>query len=141
MQRICLPSVMLAALSVVLPAQGLADIVVIGNAKSAISSLTEDKIKGIFLGELSSVDGHAVAPLDQVESAAAYAKFYESYLGMDAKQIKKYWTKMSFTGKATPPKQVASDGEVVQQVSQNVNLVSYVDSAAVTADVKILFKK
>ena len=49
-----------------------------------------------------------------------------------------YWSRMVFTAAARPPKEVASEQEVIDLVLQHPGRIGYVERSAVDARVKIL---
>ena len=55
------------------------------------------------------------------------SQFYTKVAGKDEAQVKAIWSKLVFTGKATPPKELASNGDVVKAVSADPNAIGYVD--------------
>jgi len=59
-------------------------------------------------------------------------------LKKSASQLKAYWSKLLFTGKGTPPKEIGSDAEMVSLVASNPNMIGFVDAAAVNDSVKVV---
>ena len=55
-------------------------------------------------------------------------------------QLKAYWSKLTFTGKGTPPKELASEEEMMKLVAGNPSLIGFVDASKVDASVKVAFK-
>ena len=93
-------------LSVSLPA--LADVAVIVSAKNPASSLTKEQASDLFLGKATSFPGGGSAsPVDLPESSPVREDFYSKVTGKSASQAKSYWSKMVFTGKGTPPKELS----------------------------------
>ena len=116
-----------------------AEIVVIANAANPEASVSVGEAKKIFLGKRTSFPGGAwAAPVDQVEASTTRDTFYKKAAGKDAAQMKAYWSKMIFSGKATPPEAVADDAAVKAWVAGNKDGIGYVDSGAVDATVKVL---
>jgi len=117
-----------------------ADVVVVVSAKSPVSTLTADQVSQLFLGKLANFPGGGVAiPIDQAESSAIRDEFYTKVTSKTAAQIKAYWSKLIFTGKGQPPKEVKSSADVKRLVSANPNVIGYIDRAAVDATVKIVW--
>lgn len=105
------------------------------------SALSETEISRIFLGKMKSFPGGGQAiPINQSEGAGARGAFEGSVLKKSASQIKAYWSKLVFTGKGTPPRQVGGDSDVLSLVKANPNIIGYIDEAAVTGDVKVIAK-
>lgn len=105
------------------------------------ANIDQASVARIFLGKMKSFpDAGQAVPLNQSESNAATAEFNSKVLKKSGSQLKAYWSKLVFTGKGTPPKAIATDAEVIQLVSSNPNMIGYVDSSTVTADVKVIAK-
>lgn len=107
-----------------------ADVIVVVN-KSNEASLDEEKIKNIFLGKAKYFpDGKAAIPLQMHPGSADYSSFASKVLGKDDNQLRAYWTRLLFTGRATPPKEVDSESQVIDLVAHNPNLIGYVSASS-----------
>lgn len=103
------------------------------------SSIENKQISRIFLGKMKSFPGGGqVLPINQSEGSAARSIFEKTVLKKSASQMKAYWSKLVFTGKGTPPKEVDNDAQVIDLVKSNPNLIGYIDESAVTPDVKVI---
>lgn len=103
------------------------------------TSLTQDELVRLYTGKLSAfADGSSAVPVNLADAAPLRADFDQKALGRSSSQIKAYWSKLVFTGKGTPPKEVASDNEVLALVATNPNLIGYVSTEAVSDQVKVL---
>jgi ABC-type phosphate transport system substrate-binding protein len=104
-------------------------------------ALTEADIVRIFLGKSKSFPSGAPAvPVNQAESTAATEEFNQKVVKKSGSQLKAYWSKLVFTGKGTPPKEVANDAEVINLVANNPNVIGYIDASKVGAGVKVVAK-
>jgi len=131
----------LAILSYGLSAMTFAEIAVIVNPTSGITSLTEDDIARIFLGKSKTFpNGSSVLPVNQDEGITARDKFIEAVCKKNSSQYKAYWSQLVFTGKGTPPKDSGNDAGVKTFVAGNPTSVGYVDASAVDASVKVVYK-
>jgi ABC-type phosphate transport system substrate-binding protein len=103
------------------------------------TSLTQEDLVRLYTGKLSAFpDGTSAVPVNLADSVALRADFDQKALGRSSSQVKAYWSKLVFTGKGTPPKEVVSDSEVLTLVASNPNLIGYVSAAAVSDKVKVL---
>ena len=103
------------------------------------TSLTQDDLVRLYTGKLSAFpNGASAIPVNLADSVPLRADFDQKALGRSSSQVKAYWSKLVFTGKGTPPKEVASDSEVLELVASNPNLIGYVSAGAVSAKVKVL---
>lgn len=117
-----------------------ADTVVVVSAKCPASALTKEQSSDIFMGKATTFPGGGSAtPLDQPESSPLRDEFYTKVTGKSAAQAKSYWSKLSFTGKGTPPKEGQNSADIKKQVADNPNLVGYIEKSAVDASVKVIF--
>jgi len=115
-----------------------AEVAVVVHPSNA-AALSPEAIAQIYLGRSKSFpDGKAALPLGQPEGSKTNEQFNEKVLNKSGSQIKAYWSKLVFTGKGTPPKEVSSDAEMLELVSQNPNVIGYIDKAAVTDKVKVV---
>lgn len=114
---------------------------VIVSASNGNASIDKNTISKIFLGKSKSFpDGSQALPIDQNDGAAAREAFNSNVLGKSASQLKSYWSRLIFTGKGTPPKQSGNDSDVKALVSNNPNMIGYIDSSAVDSSVKVVHK-
>jgi ABC-type phosphate transport system substrate-binding protein len=117
-----------------------AGVVVVVGAKSAVASLDKTQVADIFLGKSATFPGGAQAvPVDQAEGSSQREEFHSKVTGKTGAQLSAYWSKLVFSGKASPPKEVPGAADVKGLVAANPNMIGYVDSAAVDASVKVVF--
>ena len=120
-------------------APAVADVIMVVSAKSAMTTLTRDEAGDIFLGKTSRFrSGEQAVPIDQVEGSSARGEFYATMAGKSAAQLKAYWSKMIFTGRGQPPKEVAGSDEVKKFVASHAAAIGYIDRSALDGTVKAL---
>ena len=134
----------LLAISLLAPACALAsaaELVVIVSAKSHVVSLRADQVADIFLGQIGSFpDGAEVVALDQRLGSMQRDEFYSKVAAKTPPLVKAYWTKMIFTGRGQPPKEVAGSAAIRKLVADNPTMIGYIDRSALDASVKaVLF--
>ncbi|MET0357173.1 MAG: phosphate ABC transporter substrate-binding protein [Cellvibrio sp.] len=128
-------------LSLLLTSPALAEIAVIVNPASGITSLTEDDVSRIFLGKSKAFpNGSTAVPVNQDEGSATRDKFNEAVCKKNSSQYKAYWSQLVFTGKGTPPKDAGNDAAVKTLVAASPTSIGYVDASAVDASVKVVYK-
>ncbi|KKL03210.1 phosphate ABC transporter substrate-binding protein [Rheinheimera mesophila] len=114
-----------------------ANVAVIVHPSNA-ATLSQDDINKLFTGRAKTfTDGKAAEPVNLAEAVAVRADFDQKALGRSSSQMKAYWSKLVFTGKGTPPKELASEQEVLDAVAKNPAAIGYVSAAAVTGSVKV----
>ncbi|MFC4700220.1 phosphate ABC transporter substrate-binding protein [Glaciecola siphonariae] len=113
-----------------------AELTVIVNKANA-NQLDEKTIQRIFLGkEKKFADGSESIPVNQSPDSAMRQQFDESILGRSSSQVSAYWSKLVFTGKGIPPKEMMSDAEVIELVASNPSVIAYIESSSLTDAVK-----
>lgn len=129
------------ALTFFVSSVAFAEMAVIVSAKNANYGLDKIDIEQIFLGKKSVFpDGAKAIPVDQSEDSAVREAFNDKVLGKTGGQLKAYWSRLIFTGKGTPPKEAGNDADVIKLVSENPNLVGYVNASSVDGSVKVVYE-
>ena len=136
-----LPGAILLLFLASVPCAGAAaeDVVPVVSAKSHVHGLNADQVADIFLGKTSRFpDGTQAVPIDQSEDSPAREKFYAQFTGKSQAQLKAYWSKIIFTGRGQPPRQVSGSAEAKRLVTQNPNAIAYIDARLVDDTVRVV---
>jgi ABC-type phosphate transport system substrate-binding protein len=116
-----------------------AELLIVVSAKSPVDSLTPDQATDIFLNNASKFpSGGMAVPIDQSEASAVRAAFYVKAAAKSPAQMKAYWSKLIFTGKGRPPKEVPDSAAVKKLIADNPNLIGYIDKSELDASVKVV---
>jgi ABC-type phosphate transport system substrate-binding protein len=135
MTRLLAAGALAATLAVAAPAR--AELVVIVSARSPIAALRADQVADIYLGQIGSFpDGAEAIALDQSVGSPLRDTFYEKVTAKSPALVKAYWTKMIFTGRGQPPKELPNSVAIRKQVADNPNLIGYIDRSALDSSVK-----
>lgn len=109
-----------------------ADIAVIVNPANT-TVVTNDDLTRLYTGRSS-----ALAAVNLAESSPLRSQFDEKGVGRSSAQLKAHWSKLVFTGKGTPPPELATEAAVIEHVAQNPNAIGYIGTASVTDAVKVV---
>ena len=132
--RIITVGVLLSGLSF----QALAETVVVVHPSNS-TEIDTKQIQRIFLGkEKKFSDGSETSPVNQVSDSSVRSNFDTSVLGRSSSQVSAYWSKLVFTGKGVPPKEVENDAAVIALVAKNPSAIGYVNSTSVDDSVKVI---
>lgn len=116
-----------------------AQVAVVVNPKSPLANMTADQVATIFLGKSNTLpNGSAAQAVDQPESAGVREQFYTKATGKSSAQVKAAWSRLVFSGKGTPPKEVASSADVKKFVAANADAIGYIEKSAVDGSVKVV---
>lgn len=116
-----------------LTSSAYADSQVVVICNPALSNISKEQIADIFLGKST-----ALKPLDQPNSAPVKAIFYQKVSGHDLSQIKATWSRLVFTGKAQPPKELPDATAVKKAVAADPKAIGYIDKSEVDSSVKVV---
>jgi ABC-type phosphate transport system substrate-binding protein len=125
------------ALSLSCAAAAAADLVVIVSAHSLVPALNADQVAPIFLGQSPRFPaGAAAVALDQPLGSPLRDAFYLRVAGKTPALMKAHWSKMVFTGRGQPPREVPDSAAVKKLVSDNPSLIGYIERSALDASVR-----
>ena len=120
-------------------AAAASELVVIVSSKSPVTALRQEQVADIFLGQIANFPGGAEAvALDQSIGSPERDEFYSKVASKTRPLVKAYWTKMIFTGRGQPPKEVGGSAAIRKMVADNPNLIGYIDKASLDPSVKVV---
>jgi ABC-type phosphate transport system substrate-binding protein len=123
------------------PAADAPSIVVIVNPQSGVDKLSKDEVIDIFLGRYRKLPGGRVAlPIDVSEASSERARFYQMLVKKSSSEMSSYWARLVFSGQTSPPFQVPDAKTAIELVQSSPNAIAYVDRAALSANVKVVFE-
>lgn len=123
----------LVAALLVVTGMAHAEVAVIVNPAAGVNP-SQSEVANVFLGKNKSLTG-----IDQKTWSPVKDTFYTVVTNKNESQLNAYWSSLIFTGKGQPLATVEGDAAVVARVAGDEKAIGYVDSAAVTDQVKVLF--
>ena len=140
MKNLAISRCLAAAALCVGSASAFSQVAVVVNPKSPLATMTADQVSGIFLGKSNTLpSGGTAMPTDLPDSAATRELFYTKVTGKSTAQVKAAWSRLVFSGKATPPKELGSSADVKKFVAANPDAIGYIEKSAVDSSVKVVF--
>jgi ABC-type phosphate transport system substrate-binding protein len=116
-----------------------AEFVVIVSARNPVNALRTEQVAAIFLGQNGRFPGGAEAiALDLPLGSALRNDFYNTVAARTPALMKAYWTKMVFTGRGQPPRELSGSVAVRKLVADNPAMIAYIDKSALDASVKAI---
>jgi ABC-type phosphate transport system substrate-binding protein len=116
-----------------------ADVVPVVSARSPVHEMSRNQVVDIFLGRANRFpNGEPAIPIDQAEGSEIRDLFYREFANRSAAQLKAYWSKIVFTGKGEPPREVSPSERVKRVLAENPHFIGYIDRAEVDANVKVV---
>ena len=111
-----------------------AQVAVVASAKSSQGSLTPEQLANLYLGKLPG------QLYDLPEGSPLREQFYSKGTGRTTAQVKATWARLTFSGKASPPKEVASSADLKKALAANPDAIGYIEKSAVDPTVKVLLE-
>jgi ABC-type phosphate transport system substrate-binding protein len=116
-----------------------AEVVVVVSINNPESSLTKEQASRIFLGKTATFpSGIQAIPIDQAEGSILRNEFYSKVAGKDATLLKVYWSRIIFTSKGHPPKELPDNESIKSLLRSSSNSIGYISKSAVDDTVKVL---
>lgn len=113
------------------------DLVVIVSAHSPVQALAPDQVAAIFLGQTARFpDGSLASAVDQPIGSGQRDGFYQRVAGKTPALLKAHWSKMIFTGRGQPPRELAGNAAVRQAVANDPAAIGYIDREALDPTVR-----
>ena len=117
------------------------ELVLVANAANPISSLTQKQAIDIYMGRFKTFpDDAPVDPIDFAEGSELKQLFYKLLVDKSERKIKAYWSRLLFSGRATPPIQLNTKAEVLNEVSSNPSALAYIQLKDLTPEMKIVYR-
>lgn len=136
--RIYLKEIILSLVLSLLPMFVCAEQVVIVHPSNT-SALSDTDVANLYLAKTKTFpNGANATPLNLNDSSPLRSTFENSVVGRNESQMRAYWSRLLFTGKAVPIRQIDSDSQMVEAVASDPSAIGYVDKASVTDSVKVI---
>lgn len=130
----------LTASALLAASAAMADIVLVTALNGPITQVSREEAEQLYLGRLSALrDGTPVRLLD-LPAGEIRDHFYARLLGKNSIQTRAYWSRMVFTGRARPPREVADEAELRALMVRDANLIGYIAEEQLTPDLRVLLR-
>ncbi|MGI4857349.1 MAG: phosphate ABC transporter substrate-binding protein [Janthinobacterium lividum] len=138
LRRFRISATALILCSIAMPA-ARAELVVVVSDKNPLATLTENQVADIFLGRTGYFPGGGPAtPIDQPDDSPSRAEFYRVITGKSPAQLKVYWSKLIFTGRGQPPREVGDAAAVKKLLIARPDTIGYIDSSDQDPRLKVI---
>jgi hypothetical protein len=118
------------------PAQST-DLIVIVSSQSSMVALRAEQVADIFLAQTAQFpDGVEAVAVDLPVGATQRDEFYNKIASRSPALMKAYWTKMVFTGRGQPPRELSSSMAVRKMVADHPGTIGYIDRGALDGSVR-----
>ncbi|MCC4115458.1 DUF1153 domain-containing protein [Aromatoleum toluclasticum] len=128
------------AFSLLAPPCVFAQIVIVAGAHSPLPELALEQAEQFYLGRAHTLPDGSVVTLADLPPGSIRDHFYQQLTRKNYSQIRAYWSRMVFTGRALPPQQADSVAELRQWLAAQPNLIGYMPAAEADGRVKVLLR-
>ena len=105
-----------------------AELVVVVDARSPVTHLSQAEVVNIFMGRYRQLPGgDAAYPVDQPKGSELRADFYQRLVEKSPSEINAYWARLHFSGAARPPASAEDSSEVLSYVLKMRGAIGYVE--------------
>jgi ABC-type phosphate transport system substrate-binding protein len=119
----------------------MADVVIIVHPSNTAEVKFSD-VNKLYLGRQHEFSNGTKAKMYALpEDHVTTFQFNDKVLSKTTSQLKAYWSKLIFTGKATAIPVLSSEEEIIDFVSKNPDAIGYVDKGKVNDTVKVVLSK
>lgn len=113
------------------------ELIVVASIQDNELSLTKQQVKSLFMG--SSV-GYDLKVATLPPNHLARVAFNTKVIGLTEARIQSYWAQMRFSGRKTEPVKFNSEAELINYLSANKGVVTYLPATTKLPDnVRVIF--
>lgn len=114
------------------------DIAVVASSKFNSNTVEKVELKRLFLAKTNRIHNSKVKVMELVDTSCKET-FYKKISNKTQSQLRAYWSRLIFTGKAKPHKQVKSLDALLSKMAENASIISYVPLSMVSDKMKVLY--
>lgn len=116
-----------------------APLVVVVHIENPTTQLSKRQLIDIYMGKyVAFPNGVKAQPIDGPSDSRTV--FYKSLVGWSLPQINSYWSRVRFTGRATPPISYNSVSYIQEYLSTNKWAIAYIYDDDVTENMKVVYR-
>lgn len=115
-------------------APALAQVAVVVHPQSALAAMTNEQVANVFLGKTPA------AAADLPEGSTVRDQFYTRATGKTPAQVRAIWARLTFSGKAMPPKELGSAADVKRFVAADPKAIGYIQKSDIDTSVKVVLE-
>lgn len=116
-------------------------LVLVSAATGPIAVLDRDTAEQLYLGRRSSLPDATAVQLIDLPAGPERDRFYLQLTGKNPSQIRAYWSRLVFTGRAQPPREAASVSDARRLLDEIPGTIAYLPlDAASSPRLRILLQ-
>lgn len=117
-----------------------AEVVVVTSMRSGPIELSREQAEKLYLGRSTTLGDGTPVNLVDLPNGSTRDEFYAKLTGKNPTQIQAYWSRIVFTGRASPHKEAGSVAEARQWLADTPNIIGYLERSDTTTGLRILLR-
>ncbi len=119
---------------------GAAEVVLVASTHSRIPALSSDEAAQLYLGRRTTLEDGTQVSLYDLPTSAARDRFYTLLTGKNPSQIRAYWSRQVFTGRALPPREASSPADLPSLLLNDPSAIGYLPDGPLDPRLRVLLK-
>jgi hypothetical protein len=132
--------VLLVIVCTALAGGATAEIALVTRIDGAIASLSREEAEQLYLGRLSALRSGTPVRLLDLPPGPTRDAFYLWLTGKNGAQTRAYWSRMVFTGRARPPREVADGAALRAALRDDPHLIGYLPTTELVPELRVLLR-
>ncbi|MDK1287163.1 hypothetical protein [Pseudoalteromonas umbrosa] len=117
------------------------EIVIVVNKHNPIERIEKRQLIDMYMGKyLAFPNGHIAVTLDYKKEHDLRRVFFEALTGRSISQVNAYWSRVKFSGKASPPQAYPTIDAIIDKVTTTPSAIAYIPATAVTDELKVVYR-
>lgn len=117
-----------------------AEVLVVTALNGHIATLNSDEASQLYLGRRTTLGDGTPVTLFDLPAGQTRDRFYALLTGKNPNQIRAYWSRQVFTGRALPPREIKSATDLPALLSSDPASIGYLPDGPVDPKLRILLK-
>ncbi len=115
-----------------------ADVLIIANKNTPVSSINERELRKIFLGKIVKWNNGTPIHFAILENSDVHRKFLRTYILKSKTQYDNWWQRMLFAGKGYPPKKFETLEALIKYLAETDGAIGYCDERTFLENIKTI---
>lgn len=115
-----------------------AQVLLVSAQHGPITQLAQADAEQLYLGRLNALPDGTPIRLHDLPAGSARDQFYLRLIGKNPIQTRAYWSRIVFTGRARPPREVSGPAHLRTILASDPNAIGYIPAESITPDLRVL---
>lgn len=117
-----------------------AEVVLVTAINSRISILSTDEASQLYLGRRTTLEDGTQVSLYDLPIGPTRDRLYTLLTGKNPSQIRAYWSRQVFTGRALPPREASSQADLPTLLLNDPTAIGYLPDGPLDPRLRVLLK-